>query len=106
MTGVLRCALPILAFSVPIISGGLGKTKAALLTALSGLPTVFGALLGYALGGINDLMLVLSLGFASGAMLYVVFGELLPESILMWKSKLPALSLFIGVLVGFLLVMF
>lgn len=93
-----------MAVSVPLISGGMGKIKAVLLTALSGLPTVFGALLGYALGGINAIMLVLSLGFASGAMLYVVFGELLPESILMWKSKLPALSLFIGVLAGFLLV--
>ena len=92
--------------SVPLISGGMGKVKAVLLTALSGLPTVLGALIGYALGGINDIMLVLSLGFASGAMLYVVFGELLPESILMWKSKLPALAVFAGVLVGFLLVMF
>lgn len=95
-----------MAVSVPLISGGMGKPKAVLLTALSGLPTVFGALLGYALGGINDLMLVLSLGFASGAMLYVVFGELLPESILMWRSKLPAFVLFTGVLIGFLLVMF
>lgn len=92
--------------SVPLISGGMGKTKAILLTALSGLPTVFGAVLGYALGGISDIMLVLSLGFASGAMLYVVFGELLPESILMWKSKLPALALFLGLIAGFLLVMF
>ena len=33
-------------------------------------------------------------------------GELLPEAILMWKSKLPALSLFVGLLAGFLLVMF
>ncbi|MCH5148648.1 MAG: ZIP family metal transporter [Clostridiales bacterium] len=95
-----------MAVSVPLISGGMGKPKAVLLTALSGLPTVLGALLGYALGGINDIMLVLSLGFASGAMLYVVFGELLPESILMWRSKLPAFVLFIGVIVGFLLVMF
>ncbi|MDE5562633.1 MAG: ZIP family metal transporter [Clostridiales bacterium] len=95
-----------MAVSVPLISGGMSKTKAILLTALSGLPTVFGALIGFALGGINEIMLTLSLGFASGAMLYVVFGELLPESILMWKSKLPALSLFIGVLAGFLLVMF
>lgn len=93
-----------MAVSVPLISGGMKKGKAIFLTALSGLPTVFGALLGYALGGISDIMLVLSLGFASGAMLYVVFGELLPESILMWKSKLPAFSLFVGVLVGFLLV--
>ncbi len=95
-----------MAVSVPLISGGMGKGKAVLLTALSGFPTVLGALLGFAIGGINEIMLVLSLGFASGAMLYVVFGELLPESILMWKSKLPALSIFAGVLAGFLLVMF
>ena len=95
-----------MAVSVPLVSGGMGKIKATLLTALSGLPTVLGALIGYALGGINQIMLTLSLGFASGAMLYVVFGELLPEAILMWKSKLPALSVFVGVVVGFLLVMF
>ena len=95
-----------MAVSVPLISGRMKKYKAILLTALSGLPTVFGALLGYAVGGINDIMLVISLGFASGAMLYVVFGELLPESILMWRSKLPAFALFVGVLAGFLLVIF
>lgn len=95
-----------MAVSVPLVSGGMKKPRAVLLTALSGIPTVFGALLGYALGGINAAMLTLSLGFASGAMLYVVFGELLPEAILMWRSKLPALAVFIGVLAGFLLVMF
>ena len=95
-----------MAVSVPLISGGMGKAKAVGLTALSGVPTVIGAVIGFALGGINQIMLMLSLGFASGAMLYVVFGELLPESILMWKSKLPALALFVGVLAGFLLVMF
>ena len=95
-----------MAVSVPLISGGMSKIKATALTALSGLPTVVGALLGYALGGINDIMLVLSLGFASGALLYVVLGELLPEAVLMWKSKLPALAMFIGLLTGFLLVMF
>ncbi len=95
-----------MAVSVPLISGGMKKWKAVILTALSGLPTVLGALLGFALGGINEIMLVLSLGFASGAMLYVVFGELLPESILMWKSKLPTFALFVGLLVGFLLVLF
>ena len=95
-----------MAVSVPLVSGGMGKLKAILLTALSGLPTVLGALIGYAVGSISDIMLVLSLGFASGAMLYVVFGELLPESILMWRSKLPAAAIFFGMIVGFLLVMF
>ena len=95
-----------MAVSVPLVSGGMKKVKAVSLTALSGVPTVLGALLGFLLGGINEVMLVISLGFASGAMLYVVFGELLPEAILMWKSKLPALSVFAGLLVGFLLVLF
>ncbi len=95
-----------MAVSVPLISGGMKKPKAVLLTALSGAPTILGALLGYVLGGISDIMLVLSLGFASGAMLYVVFGELLPESILMWRSKLPAFALFMGLIAGFLLVTF
>ena len=95
-----------MAISVPLISGGMSKSKAVLLTALSGLPTVFGALIGYALGGFNDIMLVLSLGFASGAMLYVVFGELLPKSIMMWRSKLQAFAIFVGMMVGFILVMF
>ncbi len=95
-----------MAVSVPLISGGMKKPKAVFLTALSGFPTILGAILGFLLGGINDMMLVLSLGLASGAMLYVVFGELLPESILMWRSKLPAFALFIGLLAGFLLVIF
>lgn len=95
-----------MAVSVPLVSGGMGRVKAILLTALSGLPTVLGALIGYAVGSISDIMLVLSLGFASGAMLYVVFGELLPESILMWRSKLPSVAIFVGMIVGFLLVMF
>ena len=93
-----------MAVSVPLISGGMSKPKAVLLTALSGLPTVIGAVVGYLLGGLGSMALVVSLGFASGAMLYVILGELLPEAILMYKSKLPALSTFIGILVGFALV--
>lgn len=93
-----------MAVSVPLISGGMNKWKAVLLTALSGLPTIIGALIGYAIGGIGPIALLIALGFASGAMLYVILGELLPEAILMWKSKLPALAMFIGILLGFILV--
>ena len=35
-----------MAVSVPLISGGMGKGKAVLMTALSGVPTIIGALLG------------------------------------------------------------
>ena len=93
-----------MAVSVPLISGGMGKGKAVLLTALSGAPTIIGALLGFWLGDIGVLGLALSLGFASGAMLYVVFGEILPQAILMYHSKLPAFSTIIGILVGMLII--
>ena len=94
-----------MAVSVPLVSGGMKRWKAVLYTALSGLPTVIGAVIGFAVGGINEIGLSVSLALASGAMLYVVFGELLPESILMWKSKLPAFMILIGLMLGFALVL-
>ena len=93
-----------MAVSVPLISGGMKKVKAVLITAASGIPTILGALLGYLLGEIGAIGLALSLGFASGAMLYVVFGEILPQSILMYHSKLPAFSAIVGILVGLLII--
>ena len=93
-----------MAVSVPLISGGMPKWKAVLITAASGIPTILGALLGFALGEIGPMGLTLSLGFASGAMLYVVFGEILPQAILMYHSKLPAFSTIIGMLVGLFII--
>ena len=93
-----------MAVSVPLIGGGMPKWKAILITAATGIPTILGALLGFLLGEIGPLGLTLSLGFASGAMLYVVFGEILPQSYLMYHSKLPAFSAIIGILVGIFII--
>ena len=93
-----------MAVSVPLISGGMPKWKAVLITAATGIPTIIGALVGYLLGDIGPLGLTVSLGCASGAMLYVVFGEILPQSILMYHSKLPAFSVIVGILVGMLII--
>jgi len=93
-----------MAVSVPLISGGMSKVKAVAITALSGAPTIIGAILGYSLGLISPLWLSLSLSFAGGAMLYVVFGELFPESFLIWKSKAPGAMALVGTLVGLLIV--
>lgn len=95
-----------MAVAVPLISGGTGRVKATLLTAACGLPTVLGAWLGFWLGDIGPLGLTLSLGFASGAMLYVVFGEIMPESYLIYRSKLPAFAAMIGLALGMLMIFF
>ena len=93
-----------MAVSVPLISGGMKRWKAVLLTASTGIPTILGALLGYVLGEIGAMGLCMSLGFASGAMLYVVFGEILPQAILMYHSKLPAFSTILGMLTGLFII--
>lgn len=93
-----------MAVSVPLVSGGLSRVKAVLICALSGAPTVLGAVFGYSLGMMGPAMLALSLCFASGAMLYVVFCELLPEAIMLWRSKLPAFAVLVGIFTGLFIV--
>ena len=93
-----------MAVAVPLIAGGSKKSKAILTAALSGASTVLGALPGYWLGALSPIWMCLSLSFAAGAMLYVVFGELLPESILMLRSKAPAFASLVGILLGLVLV--
>lgn len=95
-----------MAVAAPLISGGTGRVKATLLTAACGLPTVLGAWLGFWLGDIGPLGLTMSLGFASGAMLYVVFGEIMPESYLIYRSKLPAFAVMVGLALGMFMIFF
>ena len=95
-----------MAVAVPLISGGTGRVRATLLTAACGLPTVLGAWLGFWLGDIGPLGLTMSLGFASGAMLYVVFGEIMPESYLIYRSKLPAFAVMVGLALGMFIIFF
>ena len=93
-----------MAIAVPLINGGIKRRLAILITALSGFPTVIGGVLGYWIGDMGALGLALSLSFASGAMLYVVFAEILPQSILMYRSKLPAFFVILGILVGLIVI--
>ena len=77
--------------------------KAALVAALSGVPTVLGAIAGYAIGDMGPMGLTLSLGFAAGSLLYVVFGEVLPQSINLYCSRKTAFAAIVGVVVGMLI---
>ena len=93
-----------MAVGVPLLSGGMSRIRAILITAACALPTVLGAWLGYWLGDIGPLGLAVSLSLASGAMLYVVFGEILPQSVLMHRSKTPAFFVILGMLIGLMII--
>ena len=76
-----------------------------LTTALAGVGgTGLGGLIGAMLQKDSKRTVSLLLSFAGGVMLYVVFGEILPQSILMYHSKLPAFSAIAGILVGLLII--
>ena len=93
-----------MSIGVPLIEGGMNKYKAVLLTALSGLPTLFGGLLGAALGNLGQTTIAFSLSFAGGAMLYVTFCEIIPQAILLDRTRKPALFTISGLIIGLSLV--
>lgn len=86
-----------MAISAPLASGGVKGWKTILLTALAGAATVVGALIGLAVGGISRLASGICMGLAGGAMLYVTFCEILPQSILMEEGRVPAVSMLLGI---------
>ena len=79
-----------MAMAVPLVSGGMKKYSAAVA--------------GFYLGSLSPLWLSLSLSVASGAMLYVVFGELLPESYSFDGSGISVFSALAGILAGIFMV--
>ena len=91
-----------MAISAPLISGGLSKFKTLVLVMLTGATTVLGAFAGVLIGGISDLALALAFALAGGAMLYVVFGEILPQSIVTNKDRIPTIFALVGIIVGLL----
>jgi len=91
-----------MAVTAPLILGGLSKTKSLVITILAGATTVFGAVIGVLIGGISDIAVALSFGAAAGAMLYVVLGEILPQSIIMSKDRIPTIFAFLGIVIGML----
>lgn len=93
-----------MSIAAPLLSGGSRPAAAIGVAALSGLPTILGALLGYSIGAMDPLLLTISLSFAAGAMLYVIFGELLPESEHLWQHRLSGLATMLGMLLGLALI--
>ena len=89
-----------IAMAVPMKAGGFTSKKAFALTALSGVPMGLGALLGAIIGGISEKFIGACLGFAAGAMLYVVYGELMIESKKLYLGRLPSISNVFGIVCG------
>jgi len=89
-----------MAIAAPLLAGGICKIKVIFITALCGATTLLGGLIGILIGSISDLAVALSLSAAGGAMLYIVFGELMPQSIIMTKNRAASMVTLFGIIVG------
>ncbi|MDP4179824.1 MAG: ZIP family metal transporter [Bacillota bacterium] len=89
-----------IAIAVPMRLGGVSRGKAFLFTALTGAPMGVGAFLGAFLGGISKDFVGTCLGFAGGSMIYIVLGELIPESKRLHRGRLPVIGNILGLICG------
>ena len=91
--------------AVPMKNGGMKKSKVIFYVVLSGVTTGIGALFGAIIGNISQEIIAICLSFAAGAMLYIVSGELVPESNKLYHGRMTAIGNIIGFLLGILATM-
>lgn len=89
-----------ISMSVPMKNGGMKKSKVIFYVILSGVTTGIGAFFGAIIGSISESVISVCLSFAAGAMLYIVSGELIPESNKLYKGRMSAVGNMIGFMIG------
>lgn len=93
-----------IAVAFPLYIGGMGRVKSFAITLMAGLPMGIGAFLGALSGHISLSFLSLSLGFAAGAMLYIVCDELIPDVYRLTSAHIAILGITAGILTGMVMV--
>lgn len=89
-----------ISMAVPMKNGGMKKTKVIFYVILSGITTGIGAFFGAIIGSISEAVIAICLSFAAGAMLYIVSGELIPESNKLYKGRMSAIGNMLGFIIG------
>jgi len=93
-----------MAVAAPLLSGGVKRWKIMFWVTISCAAAIIGGFAGYFLGNISDIFQSICLSVAGGAMLYIVFGEIIPQSVAMTKSRLPTIIALVGIVAGLLIV--
>lgn len=89
-----------ISMSVPMKQGGMKASKVICYVILSGITTGIGAFFGSLIGSISQKVIAFCLSFAAGAMLYIVSGELTPESNKLYSGRMTAMGNMIGFIIG------
>ena len=89
-----------ISMAVPMKNGGMKASKVIYYVVLSGITTGVGAFFGSIVGGISQKIIALCLAFSAGAMIYIVSGELTPESNKLYQGRMSAIGNLIGFIIG------
>lgn len=88
-----------LAVALPLVGLGYNKWKAVGIATLTGLVEPVGGLLGITMVTIFSPILPFAMGFAAGAMLFVISEEIIPETHAKGRSRYATFSLMIGFII-------
>ncbi len=80
----------------PMLAAGISRTKTLIFALSGGIAEVIGTFLGYYAASLASALLPFSLAFAGGTMLFVIAGEMIPES----QAENPRRATF-SLLIGF-----
>ena len=89
-----------ISMAIPMKNGGMKIYKIMFYVIMSGLATGLGALIGGIVGKVSEQVIAVCLSFAAGAMLYIVSGELIPESNKLYKGRMSAIGNMLGFVIG------
>ncbi len=89
-----------ISMAVPMKNGGIKTSRVIFYVILSGVTTGLGAFFGAIIGTISQGIIAMCLAFAAGSMLYIVSGELIPESNKLYKGRMNSLGNIIGFILG------
>lgn len=92
-----------LAVALPLVGLGYNKWKAVGIATLTGLVEPVGGLLGITMVTIFEPLLPIAMGFAAGAMLFVISEEIIPETHSKGRSRCATFSLMGGFIVMMML---
>lgn len=92
-----------LAVALPLVGLGYNKWKAVGIATLTGLVEPVGGLLGITMVTIFSSVLPIAMGFAAGAMLFVISEEIIPETNFVGRSRIATFSLMVGFIIMMIL---
>ncbi|WP_199798419.1 ZIP family metal transporter [Clostridium fermenticellae] len=93
-----------IAVAAPLIASKVKAPKVLLYAFITAFPTAIGAWIGAYIANISLNVLGACLSLASGIMLYVVCGEMIPESSRLWNGRASTLGILTGIIVGLIMV--